>query len=94
MAITRDFKDRWLKGLRAGRYEQGRLDLERDGKYCCLGVACAVNGFSTKVCHENGGYFQLIQNGVDAQTQQVLWMMNDGQKASFADIADWIEVNL
>ncbi len=45
MAITQEFKTRWLNGLRAGRYEQGRLNLEENGKYCCLGVACAVMAF-------------------------------------------------
>lgn len=32
--------DNFLSDLRSGKYQQGRGALERDGKFCCLGVAC------------------------------------------------------
>lgn len=35
-----EVKQRWLEALRSGRYEQGAGYLNRDGQYCCLGVAC------------------------------------------------------
>jgi hypothetical protein len=41
-----EFKARWLKALRSGRYRQGRGFLKRrteEGlEYCCLGVGCNV----------------------------------------------------
>lgn len=53
-----EFKRKWLKALRSGKYKQGRWHLVRkkgdylDGKvlredrHCCLGVACRVAGYS------------------------------------------------
>jgi hypothetical protein len=33
-----DKKKQWTTALRSGEYEQGEVRLERDGKFCCLGV--------------------------------------------------------
>ena len=35
-------RDRWADALESGEYEQGTEYLCRDGRYCCLGVACEV----------------------------------------------------
>lgn len=32
----------WVEALRSGKYEQGTHYLEKDGKLCCLGVACRL----------------------------------------------------
>lgn len=32
----------WIEALRSGDYKQGRNQLRRDDKFCCLGVACEV----------------------------------------------------
>ena len=32
----------WVSALRSGDYEQGRNNLRRGDKFCCLGVACEV----------------------------------------------------
>lgn len=32
----------WVQALRSGRYEQGKGRLNKDGKFCCLGVACEL----------------------------------------------------
>lgn len=32
----------WVTALRSGKYQQGQGALLRNGKYCCLGVACEV----------------------------------------------------
>lgn len=39
-----EFKAKWVKALRSGRYEQGRAGLysENQNTYCCLGVACSI----------------------------------------------------
>lgn len=34
----------WVEALRSGKYEQGKGQLVKDGKYCCLGVLCEVIG--------------------------------------------------
>lgn len=42
--LPEDFKKRWVEALRSGEYKQGENTLLRDGKFCCLGVACVVAG--------------------------------------------------
>lgn len=32
----------WVDALRSGEFEQGRGKLQRNGKFCCLGVGCEV----------------------------------------------------
>jgi len=31
---------KWVKALRSKKYKQGKSHLNKDGRYCCLGVAC------------------------------------------------------
>lgn len=31
-------KEQWVAALRSGKYKQGTGYLNRDGKFCCLGV--------------------------------------------------------
>lgn len=45
-AIPRGFAEKWITALRSGDYEQGKSALKSENKYCCLGVACAINGFT------------------------------------------------
>jgi hypothetical protein len=47
MALTKTQianRKKWVKALRSGKYKQTSGRLVRDGKYCCLGVACDVSG--------------------------------------------------
>ncbi len=38
------YKQRWLEGLRSGKYTQGRQALRSsDDKYCVLGVLCDIS---------------------------------------------------
>lgn len=40
-----DNAKRWVAALRSGEYDQTTGRLERDGAYCCLGVACLVTEY-------------------------------------------------
>ena len=40
---------KWVKALRSGKYQQAKERLHDGTGYCCLGVACVVNGFRPKV---------------------------------------------
>lgn len=42
--LPSEFKMKWLEALRSGDYEQGKNLLRSDVGYCCLGVACDING--------------------------------------------------
>lgn len=45
--LPEPFKTNWINALRSGEYEQGKMYLYMNGKYCCLGVACVISGIST-----------------------------------------------
>lgn len=43
LEITRnEILTEWVKRLRSGEYQQGQIYLNRNGKYCCLGVLCEI----------------------------------------------------
>ena len=42
MTPNKENIQKWVDGLLSGEYEQGRGKLNKDGKFCCLGVACEV----------------------------------------------------
>jgi hypothetical protein len=64
--LPKDFKKKWLKALRSGKYAQGtrclkQIETIKDKKvatYCCLGVACHIAGASSITDK------QVIQNGL------------------------------
>ena len=144
--MNKDFRDKWLKALRSGKYEQTEcylatetydygdandafamgvsLDTSATKGYCCLGVACAVAGVSFSDMVEIGTPAELIlelkhqgEDGfaveniydkapillgesidedkgidqVDSSFIDRLVYMNDDQKNSFNEIADYIE---
>ena len=86
----------WLSGLRSGKYEQtrdqlhnGPAQLECATAFCYIGVLGIVT--------EMTGY--LDTNDVIAKYGLYEWDrrlvdMNDRDKKSFAEIADWIEANI
>ncbi len=49
MKLT-DFQERWLAALESGEYEQAKGRLVDGCAFCCLGVACQLEGLPT-----NGG---------------------------------------
>lgn len=94
---------RWVEALRSGRYEQGRNALEREGRFCCLGVLCAilipekraVNGETGDVEYDGAAEYPtddtLAAVGVRYFDAIDLSQMNDVYHRSFDEIADAIE---
>jgi hypothetical protein len=89
-------KNKWIKALRSGKYEQGSGQLcetmyNGDKYYCCLGVAKQI-----RLCQERkGSYNSLVSyNFIPAEIQSKLTDMNDSKMWSFKKIATWIEKNL
>lgn len=105
--ITKEQKDAWLKALRSGDYEQGKLGLCNDlGQYCCLGVACEVLGLGFDKLHTTlKGFhptkerpFQTDYWFGEATISQMDILqhaakLNDDGK-DFDEIADYLERNL
>lgn len=54
--MKQEVKEKWVAALRSGDYQQGTQKLNKDGKYCCLGVLCelAVNEGICKSKEESG----------------------------------------
>ena len=41
--MKKSIAKKWTAALRSGKYKQGRNALKFEGKYCCLGVLCAIS---------------------------------------------------
>ena len=105
-----DLKAKWVAALRSGKYEQGTGWLNRNGKFCCLGVLCEVAEVPTDVNHRaEHGFTSYVFRDPDligacmiygdvAQAlgvdPTILTEMNDDRGLSFNAIADWIEANV
>lgn len=107
--LPKSFKEKWVKALRSGRYEQGfegsLCETPPSGNnvtYCCLGVACSVGGM--KVVSDNGTIRKFSEkratpkllhgNTEENHLVKKLVEMNDDNKFSFKQIANWIQKNL
>jgi hypothetical protein len=106
--MREDVKAKWLEALRSGEYKQGREALRTvDNAYCCLGVLCDIVGVewtfgargayghygdTQKVAHPDKRVYEAC--GLDDSHEGTLVEMNDDAGKTFAEIADWIEVNL
>ncbi len=63
----------WIKALRSGEFNQGSEFLERDGKYCALGVLALlslVGGQCTYNFHEGIGQFDNKRSGLSFNTMK------------------------
>ena len=87
-------KERWITALRSGKYPQGRGELvTAEGNYCCLGVLCVVEGVEIPRDTMTSYLPKPLDTVFPGRENLILSDMNDkGQ--SFAEIADWIEINL
>lgn len=99
--LPKEFKEKWIAALRSGEYKQGRCQLEREGKYCCLGVACVIadkniNIMNYQYIPEDNKEVPYLLKGRDGDNiiVAILTNMNDQEMRSFTEIADWIEENL
>lgn len=100
----------WIKALRSGKYLQGSSVLRQSGKFCGLGVLCDVHSKKTKgkwsrikgsqeytykgkLTMPSTPIFEWV--GLSASTMAPRFVaMNDVQKLSFSQIADYIESTL
>ena len=99
---------RWVKALRAGKYEQTTGDLKNDEGFCCLGVLCdlaAKDGGSTWTNDCGGGFSYKDKSGIlsddmrkfvfgrKSALHNKLIDLNDNG-STFKEIADIIEQKL
>lgn len=97
-----EWKRAWVNALRSGRYRQCRGFLHDEDRFCALGVLCDLgpNGrweggyFESPFVKSTGGTFPYEIRFVCNLPNDQVWtieIMNDDEKFSFTEIADWIE---
>ncbi|MBA3761774.1 MAG: hypothetical protein H0X04_00325 [Chthoniobacterales bacterium] len=98
--LTPALKKKWVEALRSGKYRQARSSLcSRDKsnhvKYCCLGVYIKICGakFAGPFLHYKDGYSSttLPDEIIPGRVQGECIQLNDIEKKSFKQIADYIE---
>lgn len=61
MLETNEDKDKflreWVTALESDKYQQGKILLCSEGKYCCLGVACELAGLPHTILDNSRNYF-------------------------------------
>lgn len=102
-----EFKAKWIAALRSGKYKQGTQYLCNGGYYCCLGVACELEGLLVDDTTIKGGsrakkFIGTVQSGAPTAAwakahgfpngMDELIRMND-TGVTFEKIADFIEQN-
>jgi len=106
--LPKRFKEKWLIALRSGEYNKGRYSLSRNKEYCCLGVACHIQGVSDERMVGMAGIPEhdfpksiprVLKCGNEEKAVGKLMNLNDdvgrnGRTLSFKQIANWIEKNL
>lgn len=70
---------KWVAALRSGEYRQTMGGLQRDGRFCCLGVACFL--------------FDKANPGVLEVSEQGGWTAYDGASADLPErVQTWLGV--
>lgn len=73
----------WTDALRSGKYQQGKCYLCKEGKYCCLGVACEVyieagNSLPKEVREEGIVYYDKLNGSLPWSVCEWLNMKRQG----------------
>lgn len=92
--MDQKIKRRWVKALRSGKYQQGRNQLMRSTRMCCMGVLCDIQPGAQ--ARWSGSFLppENLLAGLDSEDCDILATANDRYKWSFDDIATYIEVML
>lgn len=90
-------KQKWVTALRSGKYTQHhgticpyRASIRTSKHLCCIGVGAAVTAFRGKAITQ----LAADHLGLSIPEKNHLVNMNDGGRASFDQIADYIEEKL
>jgi hypothetical protein len=102
--VDPEIKAKWVEALRSGRYQQATGKLMTEEGYCCLGVLCevaglpiALDGFNVvgaDLGEDDNGYRPINELVGGRDLVALLYEMNDDERKTFPEIADYIEANL
>ncbi len=85
-------RQRWLKALRSGEWEQARLALHEGDKHCCIGVAHCLATGKKKYGYSERGYGparRFLEYG--PKDEKMAITLNDDRHYSFPRIASHFE---
>lgn len=103
--LPKEFATKWVEALRSGGYKQAKSYLKAKEGYCCLGIACKIQGISDLdifgrsypkniVVPLNDKIPNILLGDADGRNfLGIVSLMNDNGK-TFKEIADWIERNV
>ena len=107
--MNQQIKQQWVDALRSGTYRQtyGTLH-DGGGNFCVLGVLCDLHHQATGtpwkgeegyvksyLCHDKWISFVVRDwAGVTEKACERVYELNDNAEKTFAELADWIDVNL
>lgn len=76
--MKKDIAELWATTLESGRFEQGRQQLNRENKLCCLGVLCEL----------------AIENGVNVEKKEFGEEYRYNERNLFPpdEVNDWCEI--
>ena len=110
MMMDKKDKYRWTEALRSGKYKQGygvlrrRTNMENPDTFCCLGVNADLIApgkweFGRDCWHHDGteampSREMQVAMGITAGQACILSDLNDDDRLTFPEIADWIEKEL
>ncbi len=82
----------WVAALRSGEYQQNDGCIREGDRLCCIGVGAVVSGRRRDElwCTEE----EASALGLPPLMRAAIIQMNDDEKKSFPEIADWIEANI
>ena len=108
--MNKEIKEKWVKALRSGEYDQTRRALHDKNGFCCLGVLCDLHSKESGerwVSERDGdskltymGWVGILPGSVEdwanvrSLDMENLAHLNDNLFKDFAQIADYIEENL
>jgi len=93
--ISESVFNEWVKALRSGEYKQTDGFLKDDDRFCCLGVLADI----VDSCEwGNDGNWRNSNTNLPGQIipdqqQEILVDLNDKERFSFGEIANYLEEN-
>lgn len=86
-----ELKAKWIAALRSGEFKQTPDVLQKDDRYCCLGVLASMLGLPTVGTQETtNATYRALEPIIGVSTRLDAAHKNDSG-LSFSQIADWLE---
>lgn len=98
--LPKEFAEKWVAALRSGGYGQDigerQLYVPKTDCYCADGVYAKVNGYEFNEAGTSAYHplFKAIYRDEMYPLMKDVYTLNDDERMSFPEIADWITENV